>query len=66
MGPPLAQREHLMHALPAEAVGLILEKLAFRDLMALRMTCKALCSWSKYATRWVELRRSYTQWQTAP
>lgn len=65
MAPSLAQREHLLQVLPAEAVGLILEMLSFRDLIALRMTCKALSSWSQYAARSVEARLSHLQKQMA-
>ncbi len=45
------QREYMLQMLPAEAVVLILEGLGFRDLMALRMTCKALSGWLIHATR---------------
>ena len=45
------QREHMLQMLPSEAVILILEGLSFRDLMALRMTCKALSGWVTHATR---------------
>ena len=46
-----SQQEYLLHLLPAEAVVLILEGLGFRDLMAMRVTCKALSGWLTYATR---------------
>ncbi len=45
------QREYMLQMLPAEAVVFILEGLGFRDLMALRMTCKTLCGWLIHATR---------------
>ena len=46
------QREYLLQTLPAEAVILILEGLGFRDLMALRVTCRALSEWLPHATRY--------------
>lgn len=45
------QRDNLLQMLPAEAVTLILEGLGFRDLMALRVSCRALREWLPHATR---------------
>ena len=46
------QGEYLLHLLPAEAVVLILERLGFQDLMALRVTCRAFSGWLTYASRY--------------
>lgn len=41
--------------LPLEAVALILERLSLRDLLALKFSCNAFDTWSKYATRFRKL-----------
>ena len=43
--------DHALQQLPNEAAQLILERLNFRDLKALSLSCKSFAAWSKMATR---------------
>ena len=51
MGHAPVQREYLLEMLPVEAVTLILGRLGFRDMLALRATCRTLSEWTGHVLR---------------